>query len=135
MSQKKRLTTAETATLLGITERRVRQLGPMLGGAKGPDGNMTFDRGAVVEHAEMRGRQRTASMTTQQVGLMAEQMGVMQRQIADLTLHTRNLWMAVNELQHAVLEHHPEEEHLNTVSDSEASQQPGAERSSSSGDG
>lgn len=53
-----KIPSAEAASLLGVTQRRVRQLAQFLHGERDEMGNWWFDRGAVLEHAEVRSIQR-----------------------------------------------------------------------------
>ncbi|WP_407922131.1 helix-turn-helix domain-containing protein [Carbonactinospora thermoautotrophica] len=48
------LTTQEAAALLGVSERRMRQLAARLGARKQPDGLLLFPRSAVEQERERR---------------------------------------------------------------------------------
>lgn len=53
-----RINTAEAASLLGVTERRARQLARFLHAERDEMGNWWFDKAAVLEHSEVRAMDR-----------------------------------------------------------------------------
>jgi hypothetical protein len=76
-----KISTGEVARMLGVTERRARQLAAPLRAERDELGNWWFDRNVVVEHAEMRAQQGRGQAA---IGRLEVRLGALEARVTAL---------------------------------------------------
>lgn len=85
MAQRRRLNTAEAAEIIGLSERRVRQIAEFLHAERDPFGKLHFDPAIVDAYAAERQAVRKAATNADRIAELEERVEKLERTVKRLS--------------------------------------------------